>query len=815
MEKEKKPGIGKALGCLWGMFFIILIVGGLAFYGLSKGVIGNMPDLSDLQNPINKSASRVYSDDGVFLGTWSYARENRVMVPYDSIPENMVHALVAIEDARFYEHSGIDYQALGRAVIKTVIGGEKSAGGGSTITQQLAKQLYTDVAKDFYKRMMQKPIEWYIAVQLERLYTKEEIIAMYLNYFDFLNNAVGIKTAARTYFAKNPQDLSLSECATLVGMCKNPSLFNPMRYMERCTERRNLVLEKMEEQGYITSDECTKAQSEPIDVSRFHVTSHKEGLVPYFREHVRTIMMAERPNIKDYASWQYQKYHDDSLAWETDPLFGWCNKNTKKDGSHYNIYTDGLKIYTSIDTRMQQLAEEAMTQHVANYLQPVFSRGTQGRAHGPYFGLSDKKFQNIMKREMKKTERWRSMQEAGCSEEEIIKSFNEPHMMTLFSYKGEFEKSMTPRDSILYYKTFLRSAMMAMDPHTGYVKAYVPGLDFNHFQYDNCLGGGRRQVGSTMKPFLYSLAIMNGYTPCDVVSTAQVNFGGWAPKGGAGHGMLPLSTALATSNNQASARLISKLSSYELINTLHTFGISTVDIDPGLSLCLGPCDISVGEMTSAYTTFSNKGIRVAPLLVTKIEDSEGNVVATFTPRMNEIMTPEQAYQMISMMRGVIKIGTGTAIRSSYGIGADLAGKTGTTNSNADAWFMGCAPNLVVGTWVGGDDRDIHFTSMAFGQGAKAALPVFALFMKKVYAKSQMFGVSPSDKFEEPKGFQLCPNKGNNYDNALSGGGQKKSNGGTITVRRSGGNGGAKKSSGGGQGSSSRGNRPSGIDDSFQ
>ena len=756
MQENKNTSIGKALGCLWGFFLIIVVVIGLFVVSLTSGIIGNIPDLSDLQNPINKSASRIYSDDGVMIGTWSYARENRLMVPYDSIPENMVHALVAVEDERFYEHSGIDYIALGRVAMKTIIGGNKSSGGGSTITQQLAKQLYTDVSKNFYKRMMQKPIEWYIAVQLERLYTKEEIIAMYLNYFDFLYSAVGIKMAAKTYFGKNTKDLNLSECATLVGMCKNPSYFNPRRHKERCTARRNVVLAKMEEQGYISAEQCYEVQHTPIDITNFHAVNHKEGYAPYFREHLRIIMMAERPNIKDYETWQYQQYHDDSLAWETDPIYGWCNKNTKKDGSHYNIYTDGLKIYTTVDTRMQKMAEEAMQQHVANYLQPVLSRGAKGKIHGPYLNVSEQKFQMIMRREMKKTERWRVMRNEGYSEEEIIKSFDVPQQMTLFSYKGDVELTMTPRDSILYYKTFLRSAMMAMDPHTGYVRAYVPGLDFDHFQYDNCLGGGRRQVGSTMKPLLYSLAMMNNYSPCDLISTAQFDFGGWKPKGGVGCGMITLAQALASSNNQASARLISKLNPHLFISLLHDMGIGTVDIDPGLSLCLGPCNISVGEMVSAYTIFSNKGIRVAPLLITKIEDSEGNLVAIFTPRVNEIMTPEQAYQMISMMRGVVNSGTGRAIRATYNISADIAGKTGTTNSNADAWFIGCTPNLVVGTWVGGDDPDIHFTSMAFGQGAKAALPIYAIFLKKVLAMGDKLGVSESDEFEEPEGFELCP-----------------------------------------------------------
>ena len=755
-NSEKKRGIGKGLGCLWGCVLMIFLVGGVGVWFVREGIIGNMPDLSDLQNPISKSASRLYTDDGVLMGTWSYARENRVMVPYDSIPQNMVNALVAVEDERFYEHSGIDYRALGRAIVKTLIGGDKSAGGGSTITQQLAKQLYTDVEHDFVKRMMQKPLEWYIAVELEKYYTKEEIIAMYLNYFDFINNAVGVRNAALTYFGKAVYDLSLPECATLVGMCKNPSYFNPMRFPERSKGRRDLILAKMAEQGYITEEECSEAQQSPLDVSRFHVTSHTDGIAPYFREHLRQIMMAGRPEREDYASWQSQKYYDDSLAWETDPLYGWCNKNTKKDGSYYNIYTDGLKIFTTIDSRMQKMAEEALHKHVAQYLQPAFDGVVKGRRNGPYMSLSAAQVDKLLLREMRRSERWRVLKEAGWEEDEIINNFNTPTEMSLFSYKGEYETKMTPRDSIMYYKAFLRCATMAMNPHNGYVRAYVPGLDFKHFQYDNCLGGGRRQVGSTMKPMLYSLAMMNDYTPCDMAPITQQVFGDWRPRGGVGSGSLPLRTALATSNNQASAWLMSKLNPYNLVKLLHEMGIGTQEIEPTLALCLGPCDISVGEMCSAYTTFANQGIRVAPQLVTRIEDAEGNVVATFIPRLNEIMSPEQAYQMISMMKDVINIGTGRGVRYSYGIEAETAGKTGTTNSHADAWFMGVVPNLVVATWVGGDDRDIHFNSMAFGQGARAALPVYGIFMKKVYAKGRELGVTTSDVFEQPENFEMCP-----------------------------------------------------------
>ena len=757
-EKEKKQSVAKGVALIWICVFVVLISCVGLVYSISQGWLGEIPEIEELQNPINKYASRVYSDDGVLIGTWSYASQNRVMVPYDSIPQNLVNALVATEDERFFEHSGIDFKALGRAIVKTLIMGDRSAGGGSTLTQQLAKQLYTDVAHDLKGRIMQKPIEWYIAVELEKYYTKEEIIAMYLNQFDFLYNAVGIKSAANTYFGKAPFDLNLNECAVLVGMCKNPSLYNPVRDNAVCMERRNVVLQQMLKAGYITQQQFNETSKMPIDVSLFKIANHNEGIAPYLREYLRQIMMAKKPNRDDYASWQYQFYYDDSLAWETDPLFGWCNKNKKKNGDNYNIYTDGLKVYTTLDTRMQKYAEEAVREHVAKYLQPAFDNLKNRYSTFPYIGVDKARVERIINRAMKQSERYRVLKEAGYSEQEIQTAFNTKVTMTLLKYEkdgtcSEYETEMTPRDSILYYKKFLRGAMMAMDPLTGYVRAYVPGLDFKHFQYDNVMGyhGGRRQVGSTIKPYLYSLAMMNGWTPCDEINTAQVNIGGWAPKGGVG-GYRSLAAALAASSNQASVRLIDMLRPENFINLLRQFGIRTVNIEPNLTLCLGTCDISIGEMVSGYTAFANQGLRTAPLCVTRIEDADGNVVASFMPRTNEVLSPEAAYQMVTMLRGVINSGTGRALRSS--IRADMGGKTGTTNSQADGWFMGFTPRLVVGAWVGGDDRDIHFDSMSFGQGARAALPIYHKFMDKVYRDGR-FGIDQDQKFVEPEDFDPC------------------------------------------------------------
>ena len=499
-EKVKSAkGYKKVILVLW--VFVVLIIAAVAFsiFFISQGWLGKLPPISDLHNPINKYASRIYSSDGKVIGTWSYASENRVMVPYDSLPDNLVKALVATEDVRFYNHSGIDLRAVARAVVKRGLLHQKSAGGGSTITQQLAKQLYSDVAENTRQRLMQKPIEWYIAVQLERYYTKEEIITMYLNYFDFLNNAVGIRNAANTYFGKEPSQLNLVESATLVGMCKNPSYFNPVRFNERSRERRNVVLSQMQKAGYITEAEMKEAQAEELDVSRFHVLDHKEGLAPYFREYLRKIMMAGKPDRDDYASWQGQQYYEDSLAWETDPLYGWCKKNKKKDGTNYDIYSDGLKIYTTIDSRMQKYAEDAVYEHVALFLQPNFDREKRNSPNSPYSSrLSRAQVDKILQRYMKQTERYRIMKASGYSEEDILKAFNTKQEMSVFTYHGMVDTVMTPMDSMRYYKRFLRSAMMAMDPKTGEVKAYVGGLNFRFFQYDNVLGGGRRQIGLSL-----------------------------------------------------------------------------------------------------------------------------------------------------------------------------------------------------------------------------------------------------------------------------------------------------------------------------
>ena len=750
----------KFIHILWLVLGLLVGTTTLLFFLIWFGVVGYSPDIENLQNPISKSASLVYSEDGKVLGTYNADKANRIPVSFSKLSPHLVHALVATEDVRFYEHSGIDFIALGRAIVKRGLLGHESAGGGSTITQQLAKQLYSAPASSSVERMLQKPIEWVTAIKLERNFTKEEIIALYLNYFDFLHGAVGIKTAANTYFNKEPKDLTVNEAALLIGLCKNPSLFNPVRYPERCKERRNVVLAQMVKAGYLSQAEGREYGAQPIEL-HFHRADHKDGVAVYFREYLRQYMMMERPERKNYPSWNYRQFVIDSIAFATDPLCGWCKKNTKKDGTFYNIYTDGLKIHTTIDYKMQQYAEESVYGHVARYLQPIFNKENRAKPNAPFTeDLTPAQVKQIMNRAVRQSERYRVMQESGCSAEEIERSFRTPVDMTVFTYHGDIDTVMTPLDSIRYYKSFLRAGFLSMDAHNGHVKAYVGGIDFEHFQYDMVMGG-RRQVGSTIKPFLYSLAMENGASPCDRAPNVQQTYmvGGkpWTPRNAnrRRYGqMVTLKWGLAQSNNWISAYLMSRLNPQQFVNILHKFGINNPDIYPSMSLCLGPCEVSVGEMVSAYTTFANNGIRIAPMFVTKIEDNEGNVVAEFQPRMNEVISSASAYKMLVELMAVVDEGTAGRLRFRYHIPGEIGGKTGTTNRNSDAWFMGFTPQLVSGVWVGGEDRDIHFDNMRMGQGATMALPIWAYFMKKVY-RDQSLPYDSTAVFDVPEDFNPC------------------------------------------------------------
>lgn len=751
--------IRKVVKILWIFIALISLVCVFIFFSIAKGWIGYMPPVEDLENPNYKFATEVFSEDGKVLGTYSYSKENRVFVGYNDLSPNIINALIATEDVRFAEHSGIDAYALTRAVVKRGILMQKNAGGGSTITQQLSKQLYSPSADNVMERLFQKPIEWVIAVKLERYYTKEEILTMYLNKFDFLNNAVGIKTAAFTYFGCEPKDLKIEEAATLVGMCKNPSLYNPVRYNERSRGRRNVVLDQMRKAGYITEAERDSLQALPLKL-KYNRVDHKEGLATYFREYLRGVLTAKKPDKANYRGWQMQKYYEDSLDWENNPLFGWCEKNTKKDGTKYNLYTDGLKIYTTLDSRMQQYAEDAVTEHLKE-LQGYFFKEKKGAKKAPYtFRLTQEQVDEILGRAMRLSDRYRIMKKAGATEAEIKKAFDTPEEMSVFSWEGEKDTIMTPMDSIRYYKFFLRAGFMSMDPRSGHVKAYVGGPNYHYFQYDMAMVG-RRQVGSTIKPFLYTLAMENGFSPCDEVRHVEYtlideNGKPWTPRNANKKligDMVTVKWGLANSDNWITAYLMSKLNPYNLKRLIHTFGVRNRDIVPSVSLCLGPCEISVGEMVSAYTAFPNKGIRVAPQFVTRIEDNDGNVLATFAPEMQEVISVSSAYKMLVMLRAVVNEGTGGRVRR-LGVKADMGGKTGTTNYNADGWFMGFTPSLVSGCWVGGEDRDIHFDTMLHGQGASMALPIWTKYMVKVLGDKSL-GYDENETFQLPEGYDPC------------------------------------------------------------
>lgn len=735
----------------WSLFVGGILVIWLVLWLITRGALGYLPPLEELQNPKNRFASEIISSDMQSLGRY-YRYENRVGVQYTDLSENLIHALIATEDARFYNHTGVDFKSMFRAILKL-----GRAGGGSTLTQQLAKQLWSPRANNIFERAMQKPIEWVIATKLERLYSKDEILLMYLNQFDFLYNAVGIQSASQVYFSTTPANLKLEEAAMLVGMCKNPSLYNPVRHPERATNRRNTVLSQMAKYGYI--DEATRdsVAALPLEL-HYRSVDHKQGIAPYFREFLRGVLTAKEPHESDYSEWNKMQYKIDKEQWENNPLYGFCEKNKKPDGSKYDLYQDGLKIYTTIDSRMQRYAEEAVSEHMQDQ-QKTFFKELKRKKSAPFSSsLTQDEIRGIMNRSMKQTDRWRNMRRAGYSQDSIVKSFHTEREMQIFTYdRGMIDTLMTPYDSIRWQKSYLRCGFMSMDPFTGHVKAYVGGPNFAHFQYDMTTKG-RRQVGSTVKPYLYTLAMDEGMWPCetwvyDSIHVELPNGDVWAPRDTHDDHLgdtVTLAWGLRVSSNWMSAYLMSLFTPEQLVKMMQSFGIKG-QLDPVISLCLGPCEVSVEEMVDAYTTFANKGIRTEPLYVTRIEDNNGNVIGSFTPKTHEIISETTAYKMIYMLRDVLDHGTGVRVRFKYGITAPMGGKTGTTNNNSDGWFMCFTPSLVSGTWVGGEDRGIHFDNLREGQGASMALPICALYMQKIYADPEL-GYSPEEQFDIPVWF---------------------------------------------------------------
>lgn len=743
----------KFLVYFWSLFAAGVVVVVVLFWMITKGWLGYLPPLEELQNPKNKYASEVFSADMQSLGRY-YRQANRVGVQYSDLSPELVEALIATEDARFYNHTGVDFKAFMRAVLKL-----GRAGGGSTLTQQLAKQIWSPQANNIFERAMQKPIEWVIATKLERLYSKDEILLMYLNQFDFLYNAVGIKSAAQVYFSTTPAELKVEESAVLVGMCKNPSLYNPVRRPQNARDRRNTVLSQMAKYGYLTEAERDSLQALPIEL-HYSSVDHKQGMAPYFREYLRNVLTAKEPKESHYSEWNKQQYKIDKYQWDNNPLYGFCNKTTKPDGSPYNLYQDGLRIYTTIDSRMQRYAEEAVDEHIQS-LQKSFFRECRRKRNAPFsISITREEIDGIMTRSMRQTDRYRGMKKAGKTEEEIRAAFNTPVEMQVFSYEGNglIDTVMSPMDSIRWLKTYLRCGFMSMDPLNGHVKAYVGGPDFAHFQYDMATMG-RRQVGSTVKPYLYTLAMDEGMSPCDKVVNDSItlydaNGLPWTPRDTHAKNQgdtVTLAWGLRYSSNWITAYLMSMFTPEQLVRLMQSFGIQG-QLDPVISLCLGPCEVSVQEMVDAYTTFVNKGIRTEPLYVTRIEDNNGNVLARFAPLTHEIISETTSYKMIQMLQDVVDRGTGVRVRYKYGIKAPMGGKTGTTNNNSDGWFMGFTPSLVSGVWVGGEDRAIHFDNLAEGQGASMALPIYALYMQRVYRDTTL-GYSEEEQFDIPEWYE--------------------------------------------------------------
>jgi penicillin-binding protein 1A len=741
---------------IWSIILLPFLIAIVLFVNISKGNLGFMPTFEELENPQSSLATEIYTEDGVIIGTWF--RENRSKTEFSELSPYLVDALIATEDERFYTHSGIDFRSIIRVIVKTILGGDKSSGGGSTITQQLAKmQFPRESFNNPFQFATLKFREWVIAVKLEKSYTKEEIIAMYFNQYDFLNLAVGIKSASNVYFSCRPNELKIEEAATLVGMAKNSSLFNPLRRPDTVIHRRNVVFYQMMRNHRLSSQEYDSLKQLPLELS-YQKVDHKLGSATYFREYLRSTLSKNKPVRERY--YNLESFQEDSVEWARNPLYGWCNKNVKPDGENYDVYKDGLRIHTTLNSKMQLYAEEAITDHLKNDLQIAFDNEKNGQKTAPFSDLNEEQLENILTRAIRRSERYRVLRNQNLSMEEIEKSFNIPTEMTVFSWNGDIDTTMTPLDSIKYYKHFLWSSFMAMDPHSGYVKAYVGGIDYKHFQYDN-VTQAKRQIGSTFKPFLYTLAMREGYSPChqvpNVTITLTDKYGTqWTPK--SGHSeyygrYVSLRFGLRNSLNNITAWLMGKFGPQGVIEIARNMGIKSY-IPEVLSIALGTADLTLYEMVGAYSTYANKGVYTQPIFVTKIEDKNGNVLATFIPEKKEAIDEITAYKMLSMLEGVYRRGTANRLRSEgypYKIYANIAAKTGTTQNQSDGWFMGVTPNLVGGVWTGAEERSIHFDGIFLGQGANMALPVWAKFMNKVYDDSTL-NIYKSDRFEKPAGF---------------------------------------------------------------
>jgi len=739
-----------------GILFVVFL-----FFMIAQGWLGFMPTFEELENPENSLATEVISADGKIMGSY-FKRENRLEVSYNEFTPDLIKALICTEDVRFYKHSGVDLRGLMR-VFKGIITGDSSSGGGSTISQQLAKMLFPRENGNKIQLVLRKFKEWVIAVKLEKSYTKEEILTMYLNKYDFLNLAVGIRSAAQIYFNTSPDSLKLEQVTMLVGMAKNSALYNPVRRPELTLKRRNVVLSQMKKYGYISRAAYDSVSALPLGLD-YQKVDFKNGLAPYLREYLRVTLSASKPDRSKYASWQDQKFREDSVEWENNPWYGWCQKNIKPDGTNYDLYKDGIKIYTTIDSRMQRYAEEAVTEHLKTDLQPDFEKHLRALRNPPFpndFG--GKAVEELLDREIRQSERYRVEHLAGLNLNQIKKKFKEPVEMTVFSWNGEKDTIMSPIDSIKYYLSFLRSSFMAMDLKTGQVRAYVGGPNYKYFMYD-MVKGGKRQVGSTVKPFLYTLAMQNGLSPCTKVPNVKQQFilpdgTVWEAKNSSPERegeMVTLKWGLANSVNQISAWVMKQYNPQAVVDVMKKMGVYS-PIDPVPSMFLGTSDVTLYEMVGAYGTFANRGVYTQPIFITRIEDKHGNVIAKFKPERHVAIDEHTAYLMVSLLRGVIDNGTGGRIRRNpvYGqISGPILGKTGTTQNHSDGWFCGVTPQLAAAVWTGADLRSIHFDNISKGQGANMALPIWGRFMKKVYADKTLPYKPFAAEFEKPANFNV-------------------------------------------------------------
>lgn len=735
-KKKQQQTTNRHIKTFWKLFFIGLIAVFLFFLAASWGIFGSLPDETSLENPEKDLATQVFSVDGKVIG--KFFKENRTPVSFEDLPDHLVNALIATEDVRFYDHSGIDARGTVRAF--AFLG---TKGGASTITQQLAKQFFTDqVSKNIFERGIQKIKEWIIATRLERRYTKEEIITMYFNVYDFLNLAIGIESASNIYFDKAPSELTVEESAMLVGMFKNSSLYNPRRNPEGVTNRRNVVLSQMEKYDFISTELKDSLQQLPLQI-KYTPQDHIDGIGTYVREYIRNYMRK------------------------------WAKENPKPDGTLYNVSSDGLKIYTTLDSKMQAYAEDAVSKHMAN-LQKEFDRQNKKNKIAPFRDITSAEIDNITKAAMRRSDRWREMKKQGKSKEEIEKSFSVETKMRIFSWKGDIDTLMTPLDSIRYYKSILRASMLSITPQTGEIKAWVGGINYKNFKYD-MVKKGKRQIGSTFKPFVYATVIDQMHmSPCDTLPNTlytipQGRFGllePWTPKNSSEKygGYLSLKGALANSVNTVTARLIDRVGPSPVIELIDKMGVDTRQIPPVPSIALGTPDVSLYEMVGSYSTFANEGVFIKPILIERIEDKHGTVLYQNTPVTKDVISKESAYVTVKLMEGVTEGGSGTRLRHTYAVensaykkavtgypyefSNPIAGKTGTTQNNSDGWFMGMVPNLVTGVWVGGEDRATHFSNTTYGQGATMALPIWALYMKDCYADESL-NIS-KEEFPEPE-----------------------------------------------------------------